>query len=117
MHRSCRAHGTCCNRSIANPGNEMRLMKAAGWMVACLLAIATPAHAQSQAQSRSLTPVTPGTLPTLPDAAPLVGIAVVDDVPLAVQADAAWRLDAQRRAWTRAAWTGASAGERVAAVF
>jgi SSS family transporter len=94
----------------------MRMLRMAGWMMACLLALAVPAHAQEQAQPKSLTPVTAGTLAGLPGAGPLVGIAVVDGGPLAIEAGAAWRLDPGSMAWAPVRWTGDVPHAPVAAV-
>ncbi len=87
------------------------MLKAFGWMVACAFALAMPARAAS------LTPVTPGTLPSLQEASPLIGIAVVDGVPVAVHQAGLWRLDAQRNTWSRAQWSGDAVDAPVAAVF
>jgi len=81
------------------------------WLLASVLAWSGVLHAQS------LTPLIPGTLPSLPGGAPVVGIAIVDGVPVAVQDSALWRLDAQRSAWTRARWSGDAADAQVVAVF
>lgn len=53
------------------------------------------------AGAENLTTVKTGTLPTLNDAGPLIGLASIDARPLAVAEQGVFVLDAERRAWNR----------------
>ncbi|MFD1295902.1 sodium:solute symporter [Lysobacter gummosus] len=68
------------------------------------------------AQAEPLTPLQAGTLPSLQNASPLIGLATVDGRTLAIGRDRAWRLDNDRHAWlplqwSAAPWAGAVVGD------
>lgn len=60
--------------------------------------------ASGRLQAQSLAPVHSTALPTLDTSKPLLGIALVDGHPVALAADAAWRLDDARKIWQPLAW-------------
>ncbi|MCL1635106.1 sodium/solute symporter [Luteimonas sp. SX5] len=65
----------------------------------CVLALASPAGAES------LTPMRGGSLPALQASSePLVGIAMIEGRPVAIQRDAAWALDKDKTAWSPLPW-------------
>ena len=84
----------------------------AAGLLACLLWLA-PALARAEA----LTPVVQAALPALPAGAPLLGLVVLDDAPLAVARDSAWRLDAAAGRWSPLPWAAGATGERMVGVF
>ena len=64
----------------------------------CLFSAVSLCHAQS------LTPVHSGPLPSLVTDGPLLGLVALDDTPIAILQNAAWRLRADEQRWSRLQW-------------
>ena len=82
---------------------------AARWMrcLCALLVIVLLAIAPSLS-AESLSTVSTSTMPTLPSASPLIGVVALSGQALALSANEAWLLDADRVAWARSAWSPVS---------
>ncbi len=69
------------------------------------------------AAAESLTPAHNTALPALESGAPLVGIAVINDVPLAFTRQTAWRLDPDKTVWVAARWKAGAPSAAIVGVF
>lgn len=79
--------------------------------VALLLIVALPVCAES------LTPMRGGSLPALQASGPLVGVAMVDGQPVAIQRDAAWTLDEDKAVWLPLPWRSRDRAASIIGLF